>query len=61
MKWEEFKRQAKPHVQFQTHEPTDVECPNCGELLYRRTDITLTTNPPMSRYECLKCGWWGAK
>lgn len=60
MKWEEFKRQGVPLAEFQTYERTEVECPKCGAVIYRRTDIVLTTNPPMSQYECLKCGWTGA-
>ena len=61
MKWEEFKRRGPRSVQFEKYETTNIECPECGSLIYRRADITLTTNPPMSRYECLNCGWWGAK
>ena len=61
MKWEDFKIQRGiPNVAYQPYELTNIECPKCGYAIYRRTDITLTTDPPMSKYECLKCGWTGA-
>lgn len=38
---------------------TDIECPECGNMVYRRTDIVLTSIPPKYQYECQNCGWVG--
>ena len=38
---------------------TDIECPKCGCLLYRRLDTVLTSMPPQYKYECSRCGWIG--
>ena len=57
MKWDEIKNQM-PEELFTNREKTDIECPNCGKFIYRRTDIVLTTYPAQYQYEC-DCGWTG--
>lgn len=56
MKWEEFINSQNPWV-VQGLQKTDIECPKCGENIYRRTDIVLSSYPPKYEYKCLKCGW----
>lgn len=59
MKWDEF----NPHSDCVKipYERTDIECPECGEKVFRFTGTVLTTYPPMYRYDCKKCGWRGVK
>lgn len=60
MKWEEFKQQRLAMItNFHRLTPTDVECPECGEFLYRDDSVVLATYPAQHRYECKKCGWEG--
>ena len=61
MKWEEFNPVTSRAYIFEKYELTEIECPICGSLLRKRTDIVLTTNPPRYKYECHACGWSGAK
>lgn len=56
--WEEFKANTKPFISNKYQE-TNVSCPACGQPLYKRTDMVLTTYPPQYRYECLYCHWVG--
>lgn len=56
MKWEDFKKEKDDIPQ--TLQLTDIECPKCGKKIFRRTDVVLTTFPPMYKYEC-RCGWTG--
>lgn len=59
MTWEEFKGSD---IKFsQEHEPTDIECPQCGKYLQRYTGFIFTTYPPKYRYDCPNCGWYGMK
>ena len=57
MKWEDY--QKEEWILYHDREKTQIECPECGALLWRRTDIILTSNPPQFRYECDSCGWSG--
>ena len=50
MKWEDY--QKSDWQRYEKRQKTDIECPECGALLWRRTDIVLTTYPPKSQYEC---------
>ena len=36
---------------------TDIECPECGEAIYRDTSVVLTSFPAKYHYTCKKCGW----
>ena len=36
---------------------TDIECPECGEPIYKNTGMVLTSYPVQYRYECQNCGW----
>ena len=55
MKWEEY--QNIEWALYQNREKTTIECPECGALIWRRTDEIFTTYPPQYRYECDCCGW----
>lgn len=55
-KWEDFKENVL--TDEWNKERTNIECPECGKKIWRRTDIVLTTYPPEYRYEC-ECGWSG--
>ena len=49
---------SMPCAIFTGKEQVNVKCPICGKLIYRRTDIVLTTYPAKYQYEC-ECGWRG--
>lgn len=55
MKWEEFK---DTHYTWGLS-PTEIECPKCGNLIYRDDTVVLTTYPPQHSYICLNCDWVG--
>ena len=40
-------------------EATDVECPICGEHLYRDTSVCYTSDPPKYKYFCIHCQFVG--
>ena len=57
MTWEEYQKNFN---QIHTNrELTEVECPQCGAHLWRRTDVVLTSYPPQYQYECDTCNWRG--
>ena len=58
MTWEEFKVE-KNFQQNTGLEKTDIECPRCGEKIYKDTRFILTTYPPKNRYVCMECFWEG--
>ena len=58
MKWEDYKKKKLPENLFLDREQTDIECPNCNKLVWKRTDIVLASYPPKYQYEC-DCGWVG--
>ena len=58
MKWDEVKNQYPETSAYTNLQKTDIDCPKCGEKIFKRTDIVLTTWPAMYQYEC-KCGWVG--
>jgi len=58
MKWEDYHPNSFPQSDYTK---TDIECPECGEFVYRYDKAVLTTYPPMHRYDCLVCGWSGVK
>ena len=61
MKWEDYQNYQVYDLKLhQNREITEIECPKCGALLWRRTDIVLTTYPPQFQYECDACGWMGS-
>lgn len=57
MTWEEHIKEL-PEKIFTNRKKTDIECPKCGKLLYKRMDVTLTSYPEKYQYEC-ECGWVG--
>ena len=54
MTLEEYREQMKI-TQHGKYTKIDVECPKCGERLYRDNSIVLTTYPPQHRLECFNC------
>ena len=58
MTWEEYKSSTTQDLMYRQMIRTDIECPKCGEKLYYRTDITLTSYPVQYQYECI-CGFVG--
>ena len=59
MKWNEFIKIPRVSDSYQTRIKTNIECPKCGALIWKRLDITLTSIPPQNQYECDNCGWVG--
>ena len=59
MTWDEYQNMIFT-FEHDNREKTDIECPECGSPLWRRTDIVLTSYPPQYRYECDACGWEGS-
>lgn len=59
MKWEDFIKRTTPEPMFVNMVKTDVECPKCGNNLYCRTDIVLTSLPAQYQYECPACNFVG--
>ena len=58
IEWDEF----NPDITIQGNlVPTNIKCPKCGELVFKRTDIVLTSYPPKSIYTCKHCGWSDCK
>lgn len=57
MKWNNFVNQTRTMPTGK--ELTDIECPKCGEKIYRDTTIVLTSYPEQYGYFCESCGWTG--
>lgn len=57
MKWEDYQNQAKDKLGWWGWDETDIECPNCGEKIFRCATLTLTSIPPKFRYKCFNCDW----
>ena len=36
---------------------TEIECPCCGDIIYKNLDLVLTSYPPQYTYKCPKCKW----
>lgn len=58
MKWDEIKDQYPAETLNTRLKKTDIDCPECGKKIFKRTDIVLTSYPPQYQYEC-ECGWVG--
>ena len=60
MKWEDFKDATLKNMEsidFSEWKKTNIECPNCGILIYKNVRYVLACYPPKYKYKCLKCGW----
>ena len=57
MKWEEYQQQARDKINLWNWKETDIECPNCGEKIFRCATLTLACIPPKYRYKCFNCDW----
>ena len=63
MTWEEFKKERETshrYVGYQEYEVTQIECPECGENIFKNMSLVLTSYPPQHQYRCFKCGWVGS-
>lgn len=58
MKWEEHQNKTLPDEICTHRQKTGIECPKCGKMIWKRTDVVLTSYPPKYQYEC-ECGWIG--
>lgn len=58
--WETFKEEQEKNLSLMNSRPVDVACPNCGEQLYMRTDIILSSYPPQRQFECHNCDFIGS-
>lgn len=58
IEWKDFTEHKELYYPS-NREITEIKCPKCGQPLYRRTDIVLTSYPPQYRYECDNCDWTG--
>ena len=56
--WEQFTNPEPTNVWTINRQITNILCPKCGKLIYKRTDIVYASFPPQNRYEC-DCGWVG--
>ena len=61
MEWDEFKNlklgsNAKSNYEYK-ETLTDINCPICGDKIYRDDSVILTSIPPKYRYFCKKCKW----
>lgn len=59
MKWEEFKGEEISYSP--RYVETDIECPACGERIFKDQLMIMASMPPKHKYVCLKCGWGGIK
>ena len=57
----DFRETHIGYIDYKTKVKTDVECPKCKQLTWKRIDRVLTSEPPKYQYECpsLNCGWIG--
>ena len=46
------------HALMFEHEITDVDCPDCGNPMYRWTDGDHPVNGMTPRLKCTQCGRW---
>jgi len=65
MKWEDFKEQeftqsgTEVYRGYEHLTITDIECPLCGEKIYKNNTFVIATYPAQYTYECLCCKWTG--
>lgn len=57
--WEAYKSMGRAYEYLPPRTQVNVACPKCGQPLWRRNDITLTSYPEQYQYECDGCGWIG--
>lgn len=57
--WEQFTRPEPTNMyDVINRKITNILCPKCGKLIYKRLDMVCTSLPQQHRYEC-DCGWIG--
>lgn len=62
MTWKEYQNQRRETNIYKDHQHyvrTDIECPECGALIYKNISLILTSYPPQYQFRCVKCGWTG--
>ena len=56
--WEQFTRPERTNAYVPNRKITNILCPTCGRLIYKRLDFVCASFPPQNKYEC-ECGWVG--
>ena len=56
MKWEEYQKNQLMDDKRDWVE-TCIECPDCGEKIYKNSTLVLTSMPPQFHYKCFNCNW----
>lgn len=57
--WEQFNQPELTNMyDIPNRKITNILCPKCGKLIYKRLDMVRTSFPPQNKYEC-ECGWEG--
>lgn len=61
MKWEDYKKEKTLALSksnpLEVLSMTNMECPICGNIIYKDVGLVLASNPPQYKYKCLRCGW----
>jgi len=59
MKWEDYKEQEISHLKISLEDwvKTNIECPICGEPVYKNIGCICACYPAKYRYKCSKCDW----
>lgn len=61
MKWEDYKEQETNRFKEMPSGnwmKTNIECPVCGELVYKNVGLVSVCYPPKYQYRCAKCDWF---
>lgn len=60
MEWQEYQKMTDAlGINTSEWEQVDVQCPVCGERIYKNTIYVLTTYPCQYKYKCFNCDWSG--
>lgn len=59
MKWEDYKEQELNRFKVATENwvKTSIECPICGEIVYKNIGGICACYPPKYVYKCFRCDW----
>lgn len=61
MKWEDYQTEKQRTINIfndnQVWIKTEIECPKCGEIIYKNMSLILASYPPKYTYKCPKCKW----
>ena len=59
MNWEEY-RNKNNNYSTNRYQLIEVECPCCGQYIYKDLQVVLTSFPPKCKYICKNCNWQGS-